>query len=232
MCDVWVVDDPRKVITEHGINDAAARDLPLRLDIRSHSPTGFEWGYDGSGPAQLALALLADALGNDELAQNHYQQFKRNVISQLPDTWMLTASEIRRFVAAVHQEGSSAQNCTGAPHTLASPAAGKVASKELDFREGNSVVSFETGIKFSLGEIVVTSGALRKLPPEDITAAVRRHARGDWGELDFENAQLNDLRVQEGGPIASIYRASNGVKFYVLTESDRSVTTLLLPEEY
>src|SRR5262245_1194599 len=61
VCDVWVVDDPRKVITEHGANDAATRDLPARLDLRSHSPTGFEWGYGGSGPAQLALALLADA---------------------------------------------------------------------------------------------------------------------------------------------------------------------------
>jgi hypothetical protein len=74
-------------------------------------------------------------------------------------------------------------------------------------------------------------GAL-KLPAEDITAAVQKHARGDWGELDFEDSQLNDLRLQDGGPIASIYIASNGVKFYVLTESDRSVTTLLLPEEY
>jgi hypothetical protein len=62
--------------------------------------------------------------------------------------------------------------------------------------------------------------------------AVRRHARGDWGELDFEDAQLNDLRIQEGGPIASIYRASNGLKFYVLTESSREVTTVLLPQEY
>ena len=92
--------------------------------------------------------------------------------------------------------------------------------------------SFDNGPKFILGEIVVTSGALRKLPHEDITAAVRKHAQGDWGELDFENAQLNDLRIQEGGPIASIYRASNGVKFYVLTESNRALTTVLLPEEY
>ncbi len=89
---------------EHGVNDAVDRDLPLRLDLRRHSLTGFEWGYGRSGPAQLALALLADPLGNDELAQNYYQQFKRKVINQLPDSWMLTASEIRQFVAGLQQE--------------------------------------------------------------------------------------------------------------------------------
>ena len=94
------------------------------------------------------------------------------------------------------------------------------------------MVAFDSGLKLSLGEVVITPGAALKLPAEDITAAVQKHARGDWGELDFENSQLNDLRLLEGGPIASIYIASNGIKFYVLTESDRSVTTLLLPEEY
>ena len=94
------------------------------------------------------------------------------------------------------------------------------------------MIPFDSGLKLSLGEVIVTPGAALKLPAEDVTAAVHKHARGDWGELDFENSQLNDLRLQEGGPIASIYRASNGVKFYVLTESDRSVTTVLLPEEF
>ena len=54
-------------------------DLKLRTDLRDHSPTGFEWGYPGSGPSQLALAILADVVG-DELAQVHYQSFKRDVI--------------------------------------------------------------------------------------------------------------------------------------------------------
>src|SRR6188474_3029228 len=70
--------------------------LNPRLDLWNHSPTGFEWGYAGSGPAQLALALLADALRNDELAQNVHQEFKRKVIGRLPDSWVLTASEIRQ----------------------------------------------------------------------------------------------------------------------------------------
>jgi hypothetical protein len=63
--------------------------LPLRLDLRNHSPTGFEWGYGGSGPAQLALALLADAAGDDEVALKYYQEFKRLVVAHLEDNWVL-----------------------------------------------------------------------------------------------------------------------------------------------
>ena len=50
--------------------------LPLRLDLFNHSPTGFSWGYGGSGPAQLALALLADALGDDDWAIRLHQVFQ------------------------------------------------------------------------------------------------------------------------------------------------------------
>ena len=94
------------------------------------------------------------------------------------------------------------------------------------------MVAFDSHLKLALGEVIVTHGAALKLPPEDITTAVQRHARADWGDIDFSDQQLNDLRLQEGGPVASIYTASNGLKFYVLTEADRSVTTVLLPEEY
>jgi hypothetical protein len=74
--------------------------LDPRLDIRNHSPTGFEWWYSGSGPAQLALALLADALGDDEKAQRHYQDFKFKVVGRLPhDSWELSQEEIREKVA-------------------------------------------------------------------------------------------------------------------------------------
>jgi hypothetical protein len=58
--------------------------LPLRLDLFNHSPTGFSWGYTGSGPAQLALALLADALGDDDLAVRLHQDFKFKVVACWP----------------------------------------------------------------------------------------------------------------------------------------------------
>lgn len=70
--------------------------LPPRLDLRNHSPTGFSWGYSGSGPAQLALALCAHALGDDEGAVDVYQDFKFAAIAGLSgDEWELTRKQIR-----------------------------------------------------------------------------------------------------------------------------------------
>ena len=74
------------------------RRLNPRFDLWSHSPTGFEWGYGGSGPAQLALAILADHCGNDEDALNYYQRFKWKVIAVLPGRWTLTAEGIDRVL--------------------------------------------------------------------------------------------------------------------------------------
>lgn len=76
---------------------SAAAPLDARQDLRNHSPDGFEWGYLGSGPAQLSLALLADHFGpgRDRLAQALYQDFKFAVIARLPrDGWTLTAEQI------------------------------------------------------------------------------------------------------------------------------------------
>ena len=70
--------------------------LPWRLDLWNHSPTGFNWGYGGSGPAQLALAMLADHLGNDQVAVTLHQKFKWAVITglRLDEPWELTGLEI------------------------------------------------------------------------------------------------------------------------------------------
>lgn len=71
------------------------RPLNPRLDLWNHSPTGFEWGYCGSGPAQLALAILADHLGDDQQALNLYQRFKWAVVVELPrKRWTLTSRDI------------------------------------------------------------------------------------------------------------------------------------------
>ena len=98
-CVVWVQETFVSVIGDAAIGNSTERTLPLQLGIRSHSPTGFQWGYGGSGPAQLALALLADALGDTELAQMHYQDFKRAFVASWGDSWSITASEIWGFVA-------------------------------------------------------------------------------------------------------------------------------------
>jgi hypothetical protein len=71
------------------------RPLDPRFDLWGHSPTGFEWGYGGSGPAQLALALLADHLADDDQAVFHHQDFKRIVVAGLPyPGWTLTSEQV------------------------------------------------------------------------------------------------------------------------------------------
>jgi hypothetical protein len=86
--------------------------------------------------------------------------------------------------------------------------------------------------KFPLGQIVITRNALDTLPPEAVRQALRRHAQGDWGELDDEDRQANAWALREGYRLESAYRATEGTRFWILTEADRSVTTVLLPEDY
>jgi hypothetical protein len=86
---------------------------------------------------------------------------------------------------------------------------------------------------FPLGYIVATPGVELKVSPADIVRALARHARGDWGELCEEDRDANEMAVTYGGRVVSVYRAEgSGERFYVITEADRSVTTLLLPDEY
>lgn len=71
------------------------------LKVRNHSPSGFNWGYAGSGPAQLALAILLDLFPErgDEWAETHHQTLKFKLIAGLGDTWTLTAEQIENAVA-------------------------------------------------------------------------------------------------------------------------------------
>ena len=68
--------------------------LPSRHDLRVLSKAGFEWTYEGAGPAQLALALLADHLGDDQAALRQYERFMREVVANLDNAWRLTSAEI------------------------------------------------------------------------------------------------------------------------------------------
>jgi hypothetical protein len=84
--------------------------------------------------------------------------------------------------------------------------------------------------KFRLGRIVTTSHAQEVLRNEDILTAIGRHQAGDWGEVDQDDHRANDRALVERTRIVSAYR-SNGVRFWIITEADRSSTTVLLPED-
>jgi len=74
------------------------RRLDPRVDLKRLSATGFEWTYEGAGPAQLALALLADHLGDDE-AMRLYEPFMRAVVAELDNSWELTSADIGAALA-------------------------------------------------------------------------------------------------------------------------------------
>lgn len=86
--------------------------------------------------------------------------------------------------------------------------------------------------KFKMGEIYVTRSASNKISTEDCYKALKRHAAGDWGDLCDEDKALNEMSLTEGGRLFSAYKSAAGVKFWIITEADRSVTTILLPEDY
>lgn len=86
--------------------------------------------------------------------------------------------------------------------------------------------------KFNLGQTVATTGVATKLSPDEILASLARHQRGDWGELDDDDRNANERALLEEGRLVSRYRSVDGTPFYVITEWNRSLTTVLLPEEY
>ena len=83
-----------------------------------------------------------------------------------------------------------------------------------------------------LGQVVATPAALGTLPQPDIVAALRRHASGDWGDVDAHDRAANDEALSDGTRLLSAYKSADGTRFWVITEADRSVTTVLLPDDY
>ena len=75
------------------------RPLPPRHDLRRFSKAGFEWTYAGAGPAQLALALLADHFGDDQAALRECDRFMRDVVAHLDNAWRLTSDDIDTALA-------------------------------------------------------------------------------------------------------------------------------------
>ena len=86
--------------------------------------------------------------------------------------------------------------------------------------------------KFSPGQIVITANAQRTLAAEEVNQALFRHLQGDWGDCDPEDAEENELSLKEGFRLFSVYHTEGRKKFWIITEQDRSSTTVLLPEDY
>jgi len=86
--------------------------------------------------------------------------------------------------------------------------------------------------KFPFGQTTITPNAQNTLHPEDVLVALSRHGSGDWGDVNDEDKKLNDEALKDQSRLLSAYSDRNDVKFWIITEADRSVTTVLLPEDY
>ena len=84
-----------------------------------------------------------------------------------------------------------------------------------------------------LGQVVMTMGVREEVDEFDIYDCLQRHQEGDFGEVSEDSVMLNNAAIKGGyDNILSVYTDRNGVKFWIITEADRSATTILLPEEY
>jgi hypothetical protein len=107
----------------------------------------------------------------------------------------------------------------------------------LDHAIADGVLTDAAGIippgraKFPLGRLIITTNAGERLPPQAVSAALSRHASGDWGELCASDANQNAYALKHGCRLLSVYASSAG-RFWIITEADRSVTTILMPEDY
>lgn len=87
-----------------------------------------------------------------------------------------------------------------------------------------------------LGKVVATANFINKVGDVKANVAIYeclpRHQRGDWGGVDSEDAAANNQAVKDGSRVLSSYKTESGIEFWIITEADRSVTTVLLPEDY
>jgi hypothetical protein len=87
-------------------------------------------------------------------------------------------------------------------------------------------------MRFNTGNLVTTPAALEAIPADDILRALDRHIVADWGDVTPADRDENNFSLHEGLRILSAYHTAAGVKFWIITEADRSVTTVLLPSDY
>ena len=101
-------------------------------------------------------------------------------------------------------------------------------------RENAHATRPNIGARFALGETFITPGAQEALDIAGETPIqfLRRHMSADWGEVSEDDAKENELSLTDGFRLLSAYRTAKGQKIWIITEADRSATTILLPSEY
>ncbi|WP_146501962.1 hypothetical protein [Rubinisphaera italica] len=96
----------------------------------------------------------------------------------------------------------------------------------------NSHSSSSGRLRFPPGQIVITSNALAQLSHAEVFTALKRHLTGDWGDCCPEGRQANELALELGGRVFSVYHSEDHHKFWIITEADHTLTTVLMQDDY
>ena len=86
--------------------------------------------------------------------------------------------------------------------------------------------------RFNSGQVVATREAEARIPSLAMTLALSRHLNGDWGDVDEADKAANNRALRYGDRLLSSYHTPDGIRFWIITEADRSCTTILLPDDY
>lgn len=89
-----------------------------------------------------------------------------------------------------------------------------------------------TNTRIPLGQVVITPNALEKITRAEALQALKRHETGDFGDLSEGDLEANMEALERGEQLLSAYNSKDGIRFWIVTEHDRSVTTIPLPEDY
>lgn len=102
------------------------------------------------------------------------------------------------------------------------------------FNYGGKTMIMEKKVRFKAGQVCATPGALEAMnnAGQSPVEFIGRHVAGDWGDVCEDDRKINEESLEHGLRLLSSYRTNEGVKLWVITEADRSLTTILLPEEY
>lgn len=103
---------------------------------------------------------------------------------------------------------------------------------EQDGRCIDGRIALKQRARFPMGMLVITSNAAATLVENAWTEGLGRHLSGDWGDICDEDRGLNEAALKHGSRLLSVYYDRNGTKYWIITEADRSATTILLPEDY
>jgi hypothetical protein len=98
---------------------------------------------------------------------------------------------------------------------------------------GNQMNTQTLRLKFHPGKLAATPAVMKKTDPQYVMAALVQHLQGKWGTVDAQDAKSNDWAMANGGRLVSVYPLPNDAgDFWIITEGDRSITTMLLPSDY